>query len=131
MCKFTFNDGSNTIPVKTLSIEYADKENNELFKSGYPLTGTVNPFQKVNDVTTIVPVEDICVIADSPSGEPLTFDFGDETSNVVYAAIFPVSNQLFHFTVTNDTGTYTGTALAKLKAGKYNPVTLKLTKENN
>lgn len=127
VCKFTFSDGSNTIPVKTLSLEYADMFNT-LYKSGYPLTGTVNPFKTVNNATTIVPLEEICVTAESPDA-PLTFNFGDETSDVVYAALFPVSNQLFHFTVNDGTDTYTGTATATLNAGKYYPVTLKLTKQ--
>lgn len=130
VCKFTFNDGSNTIPVKRLDIGYADATY-EYFETGYPPTGTVNPFKKVDDVTTIVPLEEICVTAASPSDYPLTFDFGDQTSDVVYAALFPVSSQLFHFTVTtNDEGIYTGTATATLKAGKYYPVNLKLTKTN-
>lgn len=125
VCKFTFNDGSNTIPVKKLSIGYAYNDPTQGYsESGYPLTGTVNPFKKVNDVTTIVPIEDISVTADSPSDYPLTFNFGNETSDVVYAALFPVSKQLFHFTVTNDDGTYTGTATATLKAGKFYNVNL-------
>lgn len=130
VCKFTFHDGSNTIPVNKLSIVYADKVGDVIYTSGYPLTGTVNPFNKVNDVTTIVPLEDICVTAASPSDAPLTFDFGDQTSDAVYAAVFPVSSQLLYFTVTNDEGTYTGTATATLRAGKYYPVNLRLTKTN-
>jgi hypothetical protein len=127
VCKFTFSDGSNTIPVKTLSIGYADATYG-YYETGYPLTGTVNPFKKVNNVTTIVPIEDISVTADSPSDPRLTFNFGDAPAGAVYAALFPVSSQLFHFTVTNDDGTYTGTATAKLNAGKFYPVNLKLTK---
>lgn len=131
VCKFTFNDGSNTIPVKRLNIGYADNDPTQGYsESGYPLTGTVNPFKKEGGITTIVPIEDICVTAAFPSDDPLTFDFGDRTSDVVYAALFPVSGQLFHFTVTNDDGTYTGTATATLKAGKfYNVPPLKLTKK--
>ena len=131
VCRFTFKDGSNTIPVKTLSIGYGYNDASYGYsETGYPLTGTVNPFKKVNNVTTIVPIEDISVTADSPSDPRLTINFGDETSDVVYAALFPVSGQLFHFTVTNDDGTYTGTATATLKAGKfYNVPPLKLTKK--
>ena len=128
VCRFTFKDGSNTIPVKTLSIGYGYNDASYGYsETGYPLTGTVNPFK--NNVTTIVPIEDISVTADSPSDPRLTFNFGDETSDVVYAALFPVSNQLFHFTVNDGTDTYTGTATATLNAGKYYPVTLKLTKQ--
>ena len=130
VCKFTFNDGSNTIPVKRLGIVYADKVDDVIYTSGYPLTGTVNPFKEVNDATTIVPVEDICVTVAIPSDDPLDFDFGDQTSDAVYAAVFPVSSQLLYFTVTNDEGTYTGTATATLRAGKYYPVNLRLTKTN-
>jgi len=128
VAKFTFKDGSNAIPVKKLSIGYADATY-EYEEMGYPLTGTVNPFKKDNNITTIVPVEDICVTVATPSDAPLTIDFGNETSGAVYAALFPVSNQLFHFTVTNNAGTYTGTATATLKAGKYYPVNLKLSKQ--
>lgn len=127
VCEFTFSDGSNTIPVKRLNIGYADNDPTQGYsESGYPLTGTVNPFKKEGGITTIVPIEDISVTADSPSADPLTFDFGNGTSDVVYAALFPVSGQLFHFTVTNYVGTYTGTATATLKAGKFYNVNLKL-----
>ncbi len=131
VCRFTFKDGSNTIPVKTLSIGYGYNDASYGYsETGYPLTGTVNPFKKVNNVTTIVPIEDISVTADPPSDTRLTFNFGDAPAGAVYAALFPVSSQLFHFTVTNDDGTYTGTATATLKAGKfYNVPPLKLTKK--
>lgn len=53
-------------------------------------------------------------------------------SGGVYVALFPHSpTGYMHFTVTNSSGTYTGTAKATLKAGKYYPVTLTLTKQNN
>jgi hypothetical protein len=55
----------------------------------------------------------------------------NEKVDGVYVALFPCGNasrEEFHFTVTGSAGTYTGTATANLKAGKYYPVNLKLTK---
>lgn len=122
VCKFTFNDGTNTIPVKRLEIHYADYDAQYGLSilGGYPLTGTVTP---ATDAGTVV------ATATSTLSSPLTIDFGAESSDFVYVALFPIENQYFHFAVTNDSGTYTGTARASLREGKYYRVTLKLTKE--
>ncbi|MBO7068897.1 MAG: hypothetical protein J6W52_09520 [Bacteroidaceae bacterium] len=119
VCKFTFNDGSSTIPVETLEIRYADNDPQYgLSILGYPLTGTVTP---------AVDAGSVVATATSAMNNPLTINC--ETSDVVYAALFPVENQDFHFTVTNGSGTYTGTARASLREGKYYRVNLTLTKE--
>ena len=53
-----------------------------------------------------------------------------ETSDGVYVALFPYSpTGYMHFTVTGSRGTYAGMAKASLKAGRYYPATLKLTRQ--
>ena len=118
VAKFTFKDedSGNAIPVQTLTINYGDAS------TGYPTTGTVTP----NAVASAV--------AAAPSNnqqewQPLTVSLDSETASGVYVTLFPINGDYFHFTVTNNNGTYTGTARATLKAGKYYPVTLTLTKQ--
>ena len=110
VCKFTFNDGSNTIPVKTLDIGYG----NDL----YPLTGTVEP--SVNASSVIATPNNTWT-------NPLTVTLASEKEDGVYVALFPCGNQNaeeFHFTVTVSKVTYTCTASATLKAGKFYNVNL-------
>lgn len=117
LAKFTFKDkdSGNAIPVQTLTVNYGDAS------TGYPTTGTVTPNA------------DASAVAAAPAAQaewqPLTVSLGTATSSGVYVALFPISNDYFHFTVTNNNGTYTGTARATLKAAKYYPVTLTLTKQ--
>lgn len=119
LAKFEFNDGTNPIAVKTLSIQYYD----DLYgpsELNYPLTGTVTP--TAGDVA-VVPT------AQKDWDGPLVITLDSETSDGVYVALFPVSGYNIFFSVENSEGTYTGTASATLKAGKYYPATLKLTKQ--
>ena len=117
LAKFTFKDkdSGNAIPVQTLTVNYGDAS------TGYPTTGTVTPNA------------DASAVAAAPAAQaewqPLTVSLGTATSSGVYVALFPISNDYFHFTVTNNNGTYTGTARATLKAAKYYAVTLTLTKQ--
>ncbi len=115
VCKFTFEDDSNhPIPVKTLSIGYGTDNS-----IGYPQSATV----------TLPTVE---LTADYPSGL-LTINLESEKTDGVYVALLPAEEikSDFYFSVTTGSGdTYTGTASAKLKAGRYYPVTLHLTKTN-
>ena len=113
VCKFKFIDKTTLkdIPVKTLRISYEDAS------TGYPLTGKV----ATNDFVAVAANQEEWT-------DPLTVTLTTETSYSVYVALFPVKNSTFHFTVTNSSGTYTGTATATLNAGKYYPVELKLTK---
>ena len=117
VAKFTFTDGTNPIPVKTLTINYGDED------VGYPPTATVTPSADVSNVSA-----DSVVSQDR--WNPLTISLGSETTDGVYVALLPISKYDFHFTVTNSSGTYTGTAKATLKEGKYYPVELKLTSNN-
>ena len=121
LCKFTFVDGSNKIiPVKTLTISYYD--NNYSSTLGYPLTATLTPTSNVSSLTLTYPGQNIW------EDQKLTVNLTSETSAGVYVALFPtVFSDYLHFTVTNSSGTYTGTAKATLKAGKYYPVTLTLS----
>lgn len=113
VCKFTFKDQSNNnIPVKILTIGYGNDK--------YPLIGTVTPS---TDPTSVVATPDTPDTWETP----LDITLDSETSDGVYVALFPTSNERFHFTVTGSTGTYTGTATATLNAGKFYPVTLTLT----
>ena len=121
VCKFSFKDGTEVIPVKTLTINYY--ENSMSYNMGYPLSATLTP------------TADVSTLALTYSGQSawnkdgLTVTLDSETSDGVYVALFPYSpTGYMHFTVTNSSGTYTGTAKATLKAGKYYPVSLKLTK---
>lgn len=116
VAKFTFTDGTNPIPVKTLTINYGEEN------VGYPPTATVTPSADVSNVSP-VPMG-------SEEWNPLTISLGSETTDGVYVALLPISKFDFHFTVTNSSGTYTGTAKATLKEGKYYPVELKLTSNN-
>ena len=118
VCKFTFKDkdSGDAIPVQTLTVNYNDAS------VGYPTTGAVTPSADASAVA-VVPSNN------QQEWQPLTISFDSETASGVYVALFPISNDDFHFTVTNNNGTYTGTARATLKAGKYYPVTLTLTKQ--
>lgn len=120
VAKFTFKDATDdAIPVKTLIINYGDAE------VGYPQSGTVTPSTNVANVVATPETQN------EWDGHPLIVNLDTETANGVYVTLFPLSTKdYFHFTVTGSGGTYTGTASAKLQAGKYYPVNLKLTKNN-
>ncbi len=124
MAKFTFKDKATNeaIPVTTLTINYRDEFTGGVV--GYPQTATVEPKEKPDELE----------LTWEPQGdngwEPLTITLGTETSDGVYVAMFPCTNNPFSFSVSGSEGTYTGTATAKLQAGKYYPVALKLNKQN-
>ena len=116
-CKFTFKDNSdNPIPVGTLSISYGTDLSAGLPQT-FALAANTDPAQ-------------VYVPENLPSsGSALSIELDAETSNGVYVALFPIDGQRLFFSVTNSAGTYTGTATAKLKAGKYYPANLTLTKQ--
>ena len=122
VCKFSFTDGSIPIPVKTLTINYYD--NNYNFPMGYPLSAMLTPTSDVGTLDLVYPDQY------DWSDTNLSVTLDNESSSGAYVALFPYSpTGYIHFNVTNSTGTYTGTAKASLKAGKYYPVTLKLSKQ--
>lgn len=118
VCKLTFTDTSgNPIPAKTLSICYEDDE------VGYPQSASFKPEQNPDNLSLVIP--------EQQNWAKLTLTLDTETFSGVYVALLPCDNeQFFFFSVTGSDGTYTGTASAKLAAGKYYPVTLKLNKAN-
>lgn len=122
VCKFTFTDGTNAIPVNTLTINYYD--NSMSYTTiGYPLSATLDP-SSGSPTTLTYPGQSTW------KDYRLSVTLDSETSGGVYVALFPYSpTGYMHFEVTNGNGTYIGTANATLKAGKYYPVSLKLTKQ--
>lgn len=118
VCKFTFKEkNTNTgIPVKELSIGYGENASD-----GYPQSATVTPSVTTpGDVTLDAPY-------DQSSWSLLTLNLKEETSDGVYVSLLPVASQSdFYFSVTNSKGTYTGTASATLKAGRFYRVELTL-----
>ena len=122
VCKFSFTDGSETIPVKKLTINFYDNE--YAYPIGYSLSAMLTPAAGVSSLTLAYP--------DQEDWEEtgLSVNLDAETSNGVYVALFPYSpTGYMHFTVTGSSGSYTGMAKASLKAGRYYPFTLQLTKQ--
>ena len=119
VAKFTFKDKATNeaIPVKTVTISYGDD-----LDVGYPQTATVEPKEKPDELE----------LTWEPQGdngwEPLTITLDAETSDGVYVAMLPCTEEPIVFSVNG--GTYTGTAKATLQAGKYYPYTLKMNKQN-
>ena len=122
VCKFSFTDGSVPIPVKTLTINYYDID--YAYPMGYSLSAMLTPTADVNSLALVYSGQDTW------DETTLSVTLDGETSNGVYVALFPYSpTGYMHFTVTGSSGTYTGVAKASLKAGRYYPVTLKLTRQ--
>ena len=120
--KFSFTDGSELIPVKKLTINFYDKDFASLM--GYTLTAMLTPKAYVSSLALEYPGQDTW----EKTG--LSVNLDKETSDGVYVALFPYSpTGYMHFTVTGSSGTYTGMAKASLKAGRYYPASLKLTKQ--
>ena len=131
VCKFTFKDkDTNTaIPVKTLNVGYYDTEGNK--PSGYIHTATLTPIKEEGAIKDIVNPADIELVPGTFLGLLTVTLPATVTTNSVYVALLPVNEKSdFYFSVTGSEGTYTGTAKAKLLAGKYYPVELKLSKTN-
>lgn len=115
-CKFMFRDGSeNPIPVKTLRISYGTD-----LSAGFPQSYVLTPHTDPAQVSVPYNL--------ASAGEPLSLTLDTETTDGVYMALFPISGQTLFFSVTNNAGTYTGTASATLKAGRFYPATIKLEK---
>ena len=124
LAKFTFKDKATdkAIPVTTLTINYKDDYTGGVV--GYPQTATVEPKENPDNLRLELEAQG------EDSYSPLTVTLDAETSDGVYVALFPCTGEPFSFSVTGSEGTYTGTAHATLKAGKYYPVALKLNKQN-
>ena len=110
------DENDNPIPVKTLSISYGTD-----LSAGFPQTCALTP--NVDPAQVSVPENLV------PVGTPLSITLDTETEDGVYVALFPINGLTLFFSVHNSTGTsYTGTASATLKAGRFYPATIKLDK---
>ena len=119
VCKFSFKDKSTNavIPIQTLSISYGGTGSDA---GTYPQSATVEC--GVLTVQTDVHASGVA------SNSPLLLEGSGEA---FYVALLPTTGQrTFNFTVTNSSGTYSGTAKATLVEGEYVVATgLKLTKQ--
>ena len=119
VCKFSFMDKSTNavIPIQTLSISYGGTGSDA---GTYPQSATVAI--GANTEQTDVHATGVA------SNSPLLLEGSGEA---FYVALLPTTGQrTFNFTVTNSSGTYSGTAKATLVEGEYVVATgLKLTKQ--
>lgn len=114
VCKFSFQEKTtgDPIPVKTLTISYGGAGSDA---NKYPQTANVT----VSNLTT----NDEASAEASDVSAPLTITCPSE-QNEVYVALMPeTASRIYRFTVTNGSGTYTGTAEAWLKKGEFVPAT--------
>lgn len=121
ICKFSFMDKTTNaaIPVKTLTISYGGAGSDA---NKYPQSANVT----VSNLTT----NDEASAEASDVSAPLTITCPSEQSEVYVALLPEMASRIYQFTVTNGTGTYSGTAEAHLKKGEYVPATgLKLIKQ--
>lgn len=114
ICKFSFMDKTTNaaIPVKTLTISYGGAGSDA---NKYPQTANVT----VSNLTT----NDEASAEASDVSAPLTITCPTEQSEVYVALLPEMASRTYNFTVTNSTGTYSGTAEAHLKKGEYVPAT--------
>ena len=121
LCKFSFTDGSAAIPISTLEISYdAATYPNDSHGGKYPQSATV---------AAVNPQANVHAEAEKDFSDPLTINASGQTE--VYVAMVPTSDPVvYRFTVTNSSGTYSGTATAQLNEGEYIVATnLVLTKQ--
>ena len=109
VCKFSFVDKAtgNPLPIITLAISYGGSGSDA---GKYPQMATV----AISDTTE---PEDV-----HASGTNITapLSISADGATEVYVALLPTAaERTFNFTVTNDNGTYTGTAKATLTEGEY------------
>ena len=122
VCKFSFvnKDGGAVIPIKSLSISYGGIGDDA---GTYPQTATVAIDANTDQA-------DVHATGAAGSSEALTVTCST-AQDAVYVALLPTAaERTFNFTVTNASGTYTGTATATLTEGEYVEATgLRLTKQ--
>lgn len=109
VCKFSFKDKDTDadIPISTLEISYSTGDSNN---GKYPQSASVAI--GVNTAQDDVHATGTNITA------PLTITASGLTE--VYVALLPtIAQRTFSFTVTNASGTYTGTAKATLAEGEY------------
>ena len=122
VCKFSFfnKNGGAVIPVRSLSISYGGNGSDA---GTYPQTATV----AIKDDSIIKEQAD--VHAEGVEGDGALTVTCPSVQDAVYVALLPTAaERTFSFTVTNASGTYSGTAKATLTEGEYIVATgLKLT----
>lgn len=125
VCQFSFVDKqtSAALPIGTLSISYAGTGSDA---GTYPQSATV----AIMDGQSPKDQADVHATG-VPSTEPLVVGSPDSELAEVYVALLPTAaERTYRFTLTNASGTYSGSAKATLAEGKYVVATgLKLTKQ--
>ena len=119
VCKFSFvNKDGDALPITTLQISYGGTGSDA---GKYPQEATVA-------ISGATKPENVHAIGVEGSTIPLSISADGATE--VYVALLPTTAaRTFSFTVTNDNGTYSGTAKATLTEGDYVVATgLKLMK---
>jgi hypothetical protein len=127
VCKFSFvnKEGGAAIPIQTLTISYGGTGSDV---GRYPQSATVAVIDKEDDSIIKAQAD---VHAAGVEGDGALTVTCSTAQDAVYVALLPTTGQrTFNFTVTNASGTYSGTAKATLVEGEYVEATgLKLTKE--
>lgn len=125
VCKFSFVDKATgyPLPIKTLSISYGGTGSD---------AGTYPQSAKVDIMDGQSPKDQADVHAEGgASTEPLVVSSPGAELTEVYVALLPTAApRTYRFTLTNASGTYSGSAKATLAEGQYVVATgLKLTKQ--
>lgn len=111
ICKFSFKDKNTNapIPVGTLTISYGGAGSDA---NKYPQSASVT-------VDVLTENNEANAVRVAGSTVPLTVTCPSEQSEVYVALLPETASRIYNFTVTNTSGTYTGTAEAHLKKGEY------------
>ena len=116
VCKFSFvekgNESAGALPITSLTISYGGAGSDA---NKYPQTGKVTVDVLTQNDGAVATANDVTA--------PLTITCPTEQSEVYVALLPEMASRTYNFTVTNDNGTYTGTADAWLKKGEYVPAT--------
>lgn len=127
VCKFAFIDKTtgDAIPINTFEISYGGNGSDA---GTYPQTAIVD-IPEIVDTLDETTQDNVHATGVEGSSAPLSIDANGATE--AYVALLPTKkDRTFNFTVTNNNGTYTGTAKAHLVEGEYVLATgLKLTRQ--
>lgn len=125
VCKFSFVDKAtgDPLPIGTLSISYGGTASDA---GKYPQSATV----AIKDGTSIKEQADVHAKGIDSDEALVVSSPGSELAEV-YVALLPTpAERTYRFTLTNASGTYSGSAKATLAEGQYVvPTGLKLTKQ--
>lgn len=112
ICKFSFKHKTTNepIPVKTLTISYGGAGSDA---NKYPQSASVTVDVLTQNDEAVATANDVTA--------PLTITCPTEQSEVYVALLPEIASRIYQFTVTNTSGTYSGTAEAWLKKGEFVP----------